>query len=52
MPTAPNHAQFSLVIAYLLATANALIIGLSFSFGKVAVTHVGVVGTNALREKI
>ena len=49
MPTDPKHAQLSLVTAYILATANALIIGLSFSFGKVAVTQAGPVDTLAFR---
>jgi drug/metabolite transporter (DMT)-like permease len=44
----PN-ARFSLVVAYGLAVLNALIIGLSFSFVKVAVTLAGPVDTLAFR---
>ena len=36
MPTDHEHAQFPLVTAYILTTANVLISGLSNSFGKIA----------------
>src|SRR5215469_4494669 len=41
--------QFPLIAAYALAIANALIIGLSFSFVKIAVTLAGPVDTLAFR---
>ncbi|MCL2120473.1 MAG: hypothetical protein FWH27_18830 [Planctomycetaceae bacterium] len=41
--------QFPFVTAYALAVANALIIGLSFSLVKVAVTLAGPVDTLAFR---
>ncbi len=44
----PDH-PFPLTAAYCLAVANALIIGLSFSFVKVAVTLAGPVDTLAFR---
>jgi len=41
--------QISLIAAYGLAIANALIIGLSFSFVKIAVTQAGPVDALAFR---
>ena len=49
MKNEPQQHQFPLTAAYGLAVANALIIGLSFSFVKVAVTLAGPVDTLAFR---
>ena len=49
MKNEPQQHSFPLTAAYGLAVANALIIGLSFSFVKVAVTLAGPVGTLAFR---
>ena len=47
--TSDSDHPFPIVAAYTLAVLNALIIGLSFSFVKVAVTLAGPVDTLAFR---